>query len=503
MTTINKLKKKIINSTPTQWMFVLLLLAIFLAAAFLRFYRLEEFITFLGDQGRDALVMRRIVTLEDFPGIGPRSSIGQLFLGPFYFYFMAPFLLLFNFDPLGLAVGSALISLTGLAVCFFAVKSVYNKVAALFFVTLIAFSAVNVEFARFSWNPNLLPVFAFLAFYFFYRTITRKGYINAVFCGIFFGAALQLHYLMLLTLPPVGIFFLYYLLSHRKDFITIAKKFSVSLFTFIAMFAPLILFDLKNNFLNLRGIIGIFTEKQFESERTLFERFVDVQSTFLEHIFKVPVSTQMGVAFLLLLILITIGITIKYKDKAYFTLLNNTALISYLCIFSLVDVERFPHYYSPVYYFFFLFLASTVFYLKNHIIVLLIAGVLTIEYILLNYSGYGFLKEAKGNFQTHIAEDIAQTIYENIEGNSYYLISVPLTSTNDHIRYYLEVKGKRPDSPESTRPVDEMIILCYEGDRTCNVMDEPQYQVVIFGDKRIGKVIKHQEVTIYKMLHAK
>ena len=75
--------------------YIVVLGLIILAAAFLRLYRLDEFVTFLGDQGRDAIIIKRILTLEHFPAIGAPSSVGQVYLGPFYYYLMAPFLLLF------------------------------------------------------------------------------------------------------------------------------------------------------------------------------------------------------------------------------------------------------------------------------------------------------------------------------------------------------------------------------------------------------------------------
>ena len=36
-------------------------IGVFLIGTFLRFYRLNAFITFLGDQGRDAIVIKRIL----------------------------------------------------------------------------------------------------------------------------------------------------------------------------------------------------------------------------------------------------------------------------------------------------------------------------------------------------------------------------------------------------------------------------------------------------------
>src|SRR3972149_2089102 len=82
--------------------------------AFLRLYKIKDYIVFLGDEGRDALVVYNIlhghITL-----LGPTSSVGGFFLGPIYYYFMAPFLLLSNYDPVGPAI---MVVLFGLATIF-------------------------------------------------------------------------------------------------------------------------------------------------------------------------------------------------------------------------------------------------------------------------------------------------------------------------------------------------------------------------------------------------
>jgi hypothetical protein len=111
---VSSIKRTLLSFWKANKAFIFVAFGITLIAGFLRMYKLEEFMTFLGDQGRDAIVMKRLITLEDFPGIGPRSSMGQLFLGPFYYYFMAPFLIPFNFSPVGPAFGVALLSVLAL-----------------------------------------------------------------------------------------------------------------------------------------------------------------------------------------------------------------------------------------------------------------------------------------------------------------------------------------------------------------------------------------------------
>src|SRR5438046_8567081 len=85
---------------------ILLILILFLAA-FMRRYRISDYMTFLGDEGRDVLVALGILQ-GHFTLLGPRASAGDFFTGPIYYYMMTPFLWLFHFDPVGPAVMVAL-----------------------------------------------------------------------------------------------------------------------------------------------------------------------------------------------------------------------------------------------------------------------------------------------------------------------------------------------------------------------------------------------------------
>src|SRR6267378_355243 len=87
----------------------ILIILILLLAAFLRLYMISDYMTFLGDEGRDALVAKGILD-GHLTLLGPRASAGDFFTGPIYYYMMAPFLWLFHLDPVGPAVMVALFS---------------------------------------------------------------------------------------------------------------------------------------------------------------------------------------------------------------------------------------------------------------------------------------------------------------------------------------------------------------------------------------------------------
>lgn len=476
-------------------------ITVMLLAAFLRLYGLEEFITFLGDQGRDAIVMKRLITFEDLPGIGPRSSIGQVFLGPLYYYMMAPFLLLTGFSPVGPAFGVAFISLVALGYFGWRLEKEYGKKIALLFMGLIAVSYVNIWLTRFSWNPNLLPVFSFATVWFAHRMIRHKRLHDGIAFGFFLGASLQLHYLTLLILPAIFGYLAVALWHDRKHLKRHMKQLGAAALTFVVVFAPLIVFDLKNNFLNLRGLIGIFTEKQFQSQSTYLDRMLDVQNNFLSNLFQIQVHYSWG--WILLPTIAAIGY-LALRQKKTVIMLHAAVLLSFICAFALVDTQRYMHYFTPVYYSIFLLLAWAIGSIRHRTAAIGIGVVFLSGYAILNAQQYWFFQE-KGNFQTRIAEKLADAVISTDVKAPYHMVSIPITSTNDHIRYYLELKNVRPLPVESLEKGENLVIMCWEtGKDACNVMNDAQYQVVMFGDRKVEREIKHPEgVRIFKLIHAK
>src|SRR3990167_720587 len=85
----------------------IILILILIIASFYRFYKIMDYMTFLGDEGRDVLIVYKILH-GNLTLLGPTASVGGFFLGPIYYYFMAPFLWLFNYNPVGPAIMVAL-----------------------------------------------------------------------------------------------------------------------------------------------------------------------------------------------------------------------------------------------------------------------------------------------------------------------------------------------------------------------------------------------------------
>src|SRR5438105_4200957 len=97
---MDKIKSWIVNNKTE---FVILIVILFVGA-FFRLYKIDQYMTFLGDEGRDVIIVRRLLIEHHPPLIGPGTSIGNMYLGPAYYYMMAIPLFLSNFNPVGPAI---------------------------------------------------------------------------------------------------------------------------------------------------------------------------------------------------------------------------------------------------------------------------------------------------------------------------------------------------------------------------------------------------------------
>src|SRR3989344_8901450 len=102
----------------TRWEITGLVLVL-LGAGFFRLYKITDYMTFLGDEGRDVLAVRAIVLGQPLPLVGPGTSIGNMYLGPLYYYLIAPSLLLANFSPVGPAAFVAIIGVATVGLLWF------------------------------------------------------------------------------------------------------------------------------------------------------------------------------------------------------------------------------------------------------------------------------------------------------------------------------------------------------------------------------------------------
>lgn len=277
---------------------LLLLIIILLIAAFFRLYKIADYMTFLGDEGRDALVVYNILHGK-FTLLGPTASVGGFFLGPIYYYFMAPFFWLVGYNPVGPAIMVALFGIATVWLVYKVGSDFFSKPAGLMAAALYAISPVVVAFSRSSWNPNPLPFFSLACLYILYKATVSDKKLFFVVSGILFGIALQLHYLATFLGVIIALYILVvriFTVKRNKLLLRIIQDYMLVFLGFLIGFSPFLAFEVRHGFPNTTSIIAfIFNSPDTGGDKRFFSTIGDVYfRLFARLITKYPPPEQVS-----------------------------------------------------------------------------------------------------------------------------------------------------------------------------------------------------------------
>ena len=221
-----------------------LLLAVFiLVAGILRFYHINRLEFFTYDQSRDALFVKRMIVDHEPRLLGTQTSLPGMYLPPFYYYTIAVVLWISNLNPVGVDVYSALIGVLTVPLAFYVANKVFGKPAGVFSAGLFAVSPLIVELTRRAWNPNTLPFFILIAFWFFFKYYQERKTKDFLLGFVFYGYCLSLHFGVWTMFPLVIFTWLYSLFKDKNP------KILLGAFLIILFFvSPLVFFELRHNF---------------------------------------------------------------------------------------------------------------------------------------------------------------------------------------------------------------------------------------------------------------
>lgn len=420
---------------------------ILLIGLILRFYRLPAYMEFLGDQGRDVLHVRRFLKQGDLMFIGPQTSIGNMYLGPWYYYLIAPFLLLANFSPVGPAVLSAFVGVATIWLVWKVGKEWFNPKVGLVSAALMGFSPVVTKYSTFSWNPNIMPFFSLLSIWFLWRVWQKNDYKFLIWLAISLVMVLNSHYLGLLLFPVVGLFLIVKSIRVIRDnnFSSFAKFVILSIGVFILLMSPLLLFDLKHDFVNYKAFKKFFTVRQTTVNFKFYKGFAKLPNIFNQLVAQLFLNKDSWQWGFFLVPIILWGSWKKRKNKAFW-------LVVVWLVVGLVGVSNYKqHIYA--HYYLFLYPAVCLLIalgLERLNLVGLGLGLVAIGIMFSNWHG-----RKKPNFQLKRARVGAEEICERVEENLKYNI-VNLASYNDFramsYRYFMVDNCKIKPIPDTGYP---------------------------------------------------
>ncbi len=472
-------------------------ISILLLGSFLRFYRLPETMQFLGDQGRDALIARRILMDKRPAFIGPVTSVGNMYLGPFYYYFMVFPLLLTYPSPIGPAYAVAAVGILTLAAIYVLGKQMIGKTGAGIAMLLYAVSPVVIANVRFSWNPNIVPFFSLIAVWAVWKTWNRE-YSYWLLAGVCSALLFQLHYIALILIGCIGLVWLLELVRQvrEKKINENFVRYTLYALGFFALsLVPILIFDTRHGWLNTRAFFSFFhptvaSESHFRrlndpsgilvslvsmTARVVSQFFAIVAVTFAQKI--------LIVIFFFYMLLRTFFHTESPKKKNASLILLGFFILS-ITLLSMYSSSVFDHYlgftFPIVFLLFGMVLASfwrSIFF--KPLVLIILAAVMISS--LRNYPGtlvYGST--------VHLFDRSSQEISKHIpQGTSFNLLSYSPTKDLQamNYRYFLTAYGKPPADPDDWLSFKRLYII--DEEHRESPFDESQYVINIWPNRVI------------------
>lgn len=248
----------------------LILIAIALLGFLLRIYNLPQLFYYSMDEEAMNLIQRNIVLLKHFPMIGSVSPLST-YLGPIFYYFGAFILFLSNLNPLGQGYFGCILGFVNILLIYRVGKDLFNHRVGLFAAAFYSFSFLQIIFDRRYWHLTPGPLLSLLVLYSLYKI--KNGSIKFIYLlvsALIFGW--NTDYTNLVLFLFVGIMWWLLKLPVRK------KEIVVAIAIFLISNAPLVIFDLRHNFLNTKSFVSYFTDKisssskSFENKRIYSDR---------------------------------------------------------------------------------------------------------------------------------------------------------------------------------------------------------------------------------------
>ncbi|MFH0937196.1 MAG: glycosyltransferase family 39 protein [Candidatus Daviesbacteria bacterium] len=490
--------KKWIKENKTE---VLIILLIILLASFLRFYRLSEYMTFLGDEGRDALMIQRILVEHDLPLVGPPSSVGNIYLGPLYYYMMIIPMAIFWLNPVAATGMVAVLGVAAVILLYFLARRWFGFIPAIFAATLYAISPVTIIYSRSSWNPNPTPFFTLLAFLGLYLARLKGDFRWLILTGVSLAAAIQMHYLALILIPIFVILWIYEIAIEKRIKAKTHFLFGSlgAVVTFIIIMLPLIVFDFRYNFMNFHALMTLFTDKNSLVGLSIIYP-EGILSIYINKLIGRYMAAENNLIALILAILTIIPLIVALKNK----ILNKVIKWPYfaLGVWLIVGLLGLLLYKKEIYDHYLGFLSPAPFLLVGGAVNLLKERwqIIAISMGIILLGSLNLLKNPlllPPNNQLTRTQEIAKFVINESKNKPFNFALLASRNYDSAYQFYLDLYGHKP----KVVPVDvtdQLFVVCE--DENCNPVVSPKYEIAAFGMTKVDWENYVAGVKVYRLV---
>jgi len=294
---------KLKNFLTSKFLIVIFILTI---ALFLRIYKLNDLMMFIGDFAWFYISARDMLLTGNIPLVGITSSHTWVHQGPLWTYILAIPLLISNFNPLS---GAYLTAIAGTVTVFFIYKigtQMFSKFVGVAASALYATSPLVIIHSRMPYHTSIIPLMTLLFVFFIYKWV--KGDIR--FLPFVFFALGVLYNLELATMVfwiLLLIVFVYGVVK-RESWFREAINFKIilmSVFSFLLPMLPMIIYDINKHsgFYQITAFLRLAKTYLFSPSHTpLFEAMPNIFSSLFIYNQRLVFLANGTIAFLLTVI---------------------------------------------------------------------------------------------------------------------------------------------------------------------------------------------------------
>ncbi len=245
----------------TKYAKILTPLSIFLLISiFFRLYKAPTFFLYSHDQDLASWFIKDVVENHHFRLVGQETSTPGIFIGPYFYYFLLPFYLLYKMDPIGGVVAVAVLGLITTTSFYYIFSKMFGKnagILAAFFHATSYFIVLNEKEVV----PTQPVVLLWTLWFFFSIWQIQQGkqkFIILLALLLSFVWSINMGLILLLPLIPLA-----YLLQSKN----IRKSLNIkvhlaALFVLILLSIPLILFEVRHGFTESHALLNSLTTNQ-------------------------------------------------------------------------------------------------------------------------------------------------------------------------------------------------------------------------------------------------
>ncbi|MBI2593164.1 glycosyltransferase family 39 protein [Candidatus Daviesbacteria bacterium] len=491
---------------------IIFLVCLILVSAFMRLYRIDEYMTFLGDEGRDALVVKKMLIERDFPLLGAPTSVGNMYNGPLYYYMMAASMAVWWMNPVAAAAMVALVGTAAVGLVYYLARSWFGKVAAIVAATLYSLSPVNIIYSRSSWNPNPAPFFALLGIIGLYKSRQSKNYLWMILTGGALAFAVQMHLLALILIPIYGAVWLLALkekIKEKASFKNFWTGLVLSLVTFLFLMSPMAIFDFKYNYQNFNAFKTFFfgdraTTVNLNPLNTL-ERVVPIYSDNLVYRYIAGQNYWLMILIsILVLIPVAVFLFLLFKKKQLkwplFTL--TVWLLGGIMGLALYKQTIYDHYSSflnPAVFLLFASIVNLINSINSKKVNQYVRGIFFLLFLVLvivNLQISPLL--VSPNRQMQRTQEVAKFIISEAENKPFNFALIAQRNYDAAYQFFLGELGHK-SSQLPFEKTDQLFVVCE--DEVCEPVGHSKFEISAFGWAKIEWEKESSGVKVFKLVH--